>query len=130
MEQSFNLLPWHDSKLLDLCITRSTAGDRAWLRVALRGPQSTLRMVQVEFLEVAIVEASIDVDAKRVCADDISGASCTARSNWIEGLAKDRPYDSFDGYLEFDIALIPPGGSVRILAKGYAIREAPETLGS
>jgi len=129
LEQSFNLLPWHDSKLLDLCIARSAGGDRAWLRVSLRGPQNTHRMVQIEFLEVAIVEASIDVDAKRVCADDISDACCTARSPWIEGLAKGRPYDSFDEYLEFNVLLIPPGGSVRILAKAYAIREASEARG-
>jgi hypothetical protein len=67
------------------------------------------------------ISSDIYLVAKRVCADDISGASCYKISNWKTQVAKAFPFDEFTKYLHFEISLIPPGGKINILAERYSL---------
>jgi hypothetical protein len=122
--QRFGSLPWHDSKLLGLSIHRSESEDRVAIRVSLRQPTpSNGKLVDVVFLETTYFEGTVDLEGKRVCADDISTASCRTSSPWLASLAKSNPHDSFEGYLHFEIYLVPPGGLINILARDFALSE-------
>ena len=76
---------------------------------------------KMKFHRVGYIDADIYVASKRVCADDISGASCHQHSDWIRQVTTAFPYDQFTRYLHFEISLIPPGGTINILAESYSL---------
>jgi hypothetical protein len=78
-----------------------------------------LTQANIVFKGSTYIVLDVDLDGKRVCADDISGAECHASSQLIRALSERNPRDSFEGYLHFEIYLIPPGGKINILAKDF-----------
>jgi hypothetical protein len=72
------------------------------------------------FKESTYIKLNVDLCGKAVCSDDISDARCVAESEWLRTLSAENPHDNFEGYLHFQITLIPPGGEINILAKDFA----------
>jgi hypothetical protein len=120
--ERFNSIRWHDSKLLGIAIYRTDGEDKIKLSFQLYEDGGTLKAVEMVFRQTTYVEVRVDLEGKRVCADDISGAECSVSSEWTTELSKQNPHDNFDEYLHFAIYLIPPGGKVDILAKDYFIQ--------
>jgi hypothetical protein len=86
-----------------------------------------LTPAEIVFTGSTYVALEVDLEGKRVCADDISGAECYASSEWIRTLSERNPHDSFEGYLHFEIGLIPPGGTINILAKDFSFEPPVST---
>lgn len=122
--QRFNAIRWHDSKLLGLSFYRASSEEQVRISLQLLGEGGILTPTEIIFKESTYVNLEVDLEGKRVCADDISEAECHAASEWIRALSARNPHDSFDGYLHFEIALIPPGGKINILAKDFAVRSS------
>jgi hypothetical protein len=117
--QRFNAIRWHDSKLLGQSFYRADSEDRVRISLQILGEGGALTPTDIVFTGSTYVALEVDLEGKRVCADDISGAKCYASSEWIRTLSERNPHDSFEGYLHFEIGLIPPGGTINILAKDF-----------
>jgi hypothetical protein len=117
--QRFNAIKWHDAKLLSLGFHRTGSEEQISLSVQFPGERGVPRSAEVVFRESTCVKIAVDLEAKRLCADDISDAECRASSDWTMALSNQNPSDSFEDYLHFDIELIPPGGIISILAKDF-----------
>jgi len=119
----FDDMLWHDSKLLELKIYRTNSKEQVRVRVGLRQLSAGPRLVDIVFLDSTYFESKIDLEGKRVCSDDIAAAGSYGASSWLQELARSSPYDSFAGYIHFRIDLIPPGGSINILAKDFVVQD-------
>ena len=122
----FNDIGWHDSKLLGLSVLRKDGSEQVTVSLSLRDKEGVFRPSEAVFLEATYVETQLDLEGKRVSADDISSGRCYISSEWTKALSERYPYDSFAGFLHFEIYLIPPGGIVNILAKNFILRLLPE----
>jgi hypothetical protein len=120
--ERFNAIHWHDSKLLALDFYRAGSEEQVKISLQLLGERGALIPTNLVLIGSTYIALDVYLGAKRVCADDISGAACYASSEWIRTLSERNPYDSFEGYLHFEIYLIPPGGTINVLAKDFDLR--------
>jgi hypothetical protein len=124
--ESFNGLIWHDSKLRSLRIIRRDDLDEVVLDVELRGMSEQELTPMTVVLEDAIFFFSdIDLQGKRECADDISSATCKAETDLMTKLQNERlkySPNALAGYFHFEIYLIPPGGTLIVIASGFRLR--------
>lgn len=124
--QRFNSIRWHDSKLLDLSFHRS-GGEEVKMSLELLGEGGAHTAAEIIFKESAYIEADVYLDAKAMCADDISDAECHVSSEWKDTVSQPGPYDPilgnrhFEQHLHFAITLCPPGGRINILAKDFSV---------
>src|SRR5437762_60066 len=95
----FNDIRWHDSKLLCFSLSRSDSSEQVTLSLMLRNEQGEFVATEAVFLQSTYVNMDVDLEGKRVCADDISSGQCYASSEWTKSLAERNPYDNFAGYL-------------------------------
>jgi hypothetical protein len=117
----FNAIEWHDSKLLDIRSTRVDGNDIVSISIVLARDFGGGKRVGLIFRECAYLSMDMYILGKRVCADAISGAACSRESKWIDIIRSRNPYDEFDGYLDFEFYLIPPGGLINILARDFSL---------
>jgi hypothetical protein len=122
--QRFNAIQWHDSKLLGLAFYRAGSEEHVKISLELLGEGGALIPTDIVLVGSTYIALEVYLGAKRVCSDDISGAACYASSEWMRTLSERNPYDSFEGYLHFKISLIPPGGTINILAKDFILSPA------
>jgi hypothetical protein len=127
VSESFNRLIWHDSKLRSLRILRNDDLDEVLLDVELRGmPGQELTPMTVVFENAVFFLSDIDLQGKRECSDDISSAKCEAKTDLMIKLQNERLKYSpgaLAGYFHFSVYLIPPGGTVDVIAAGFRLRE-------
>lgn len=125
----FNAIRWHDSELLGLSLHREGSEEQVKLSLQLV-EGDTLAPATVTFRECVYVEAEINLPAKQMCSDAISGADCYSSSDWKNAVSEPSPYDpirgdrQFNDYLHFKIGLCPPGGTINILAKDFVLASA------
>jgi hypothetical protein len=122
----FRAISWHDSKLLETSIFRRGSDEQVRISLMLRDERGALTPAAIVFKDATFVQLEFDLAGKRLCGDDISGAECLATSAWTKALANHNPHDSFDGYLHFEIGLIPPGGRIDVLAKDFCVEARSE----
>jgi hypothetical protein len=131
--ERFDAIRWHDSKLLGLCFYRAGEEERIKVSLKLLCEGNAVTPAEVTFMECVYVEAEVYLEAKRMCSDDISGAECYASSDWKKTVSEPSPYDvirgdrHFEPYLHFRITMCPPGGTINILAKDFALESAVST---
>jgi hypothetical protein len=119
--ERFNAVRWHDSKLLGLSLCRVERADHVKIFLGLLEEGGLLTPTELVFEDPTYIALQVDLEGKRLCADDISSAKCHASSEWIRRLSEQNPLDNFGGYLHFEIDLIPPGGTIDILAKDFVL---------
>lgn len=124
--QRFEGIRWHDSKLVALCFYRAGSEEQVRISLELLEQGGALRPAEIIFAESAYLETDVYLQAKRVCSDDISSAQCHTSSDWIMALRDRNPHDTFEGYFHFEIYLIPPGGTINILAKEFVLKTHTE----
>jgi hypothetical protein len=95
--------------------------------VELRGTQAQeLVPLTVVFEDAVFFLCDIDLQGKRECADDISSAKCTKKSELLTRLQTERlkfsPH-ALNGYFNFSIYLIPPGGIIDVIAAGFRLEK-------
>lgn len=128
-KERFNSLQWHDSKLVGVCFYKSDGEDRVKLSLELLGDGGTLNSAEMVFKECAYFASDVFLAAKSMCADDISGAECYESSGWKNAVSEPQPFDVIQGnrgldqHLHFSISLIPPGGTINLLAKDFELLE-------
>ncbi len=125
MSEPFNRLIWHDSKLRSLRIVRRDDLDEVVLDVELRGmSEQELTPMTVVLEDAVFFFSDIDLQGKRECADDISSAKCETKTDLTTKLVNERlkySQDALVGYLHFRVYLIPPGGTLDIIASGFRL---------
>jgi hypothetical protein len=123
---SFNRLIWHDSKLRSLRVLRNDDLDEVHLDVELRGmPGQELTPVTVVFENAVFFFADVDLQGKRECSDDISSAKCEAKTELLTTLQNERlkySPNALKGYFHFSVYLIPPGGTVDVIASAFRLK--------
>ncbi len=125
MSEPFNRLIWHDSKLRSLRIVRRDDLDEVVLDVELRGmSEQELTPMTVVLEDAVFFFSDIDLQGKRECADDISSAKCETKTDLTTKLVNERlkySQDALVGYFHFRVYLIPPGGTLDIIASGFRL---------
>lgn len=124
VQDQFNSIRWHDTKLLGFRVERVSDHDEVELTIRQMAGRPAASTFKLRFEECTFLTVEIDIEGKRLCADDISGAQCHRSSNWIHTLSEIHPHDNFQGWLHFEIGLIPPGGTLNFLAKGFSVSQA------
>lgn len=125
--ESFNSLIWHDSKLRGIRIChRDDNIDDIVLDIEIRPTASELEHVPMTVVleDVAFFICDLDVQGKRECGDDISSAKCSDQSELKTKLQEERLKSSPNAlkeYFHFHFYLIPPGGTVDVLAAAFRI---------
>jgi hypothetical protein len=128
--QRFNSILWHDSKLVGLSFYKSECEERVKLFLELLGNDGSLRPAEIIFKECAYFQADVYLEAKSMCADDISGAGCYESSDWKSAVSEPSPSDvilggrGFEEYLHFRVSMCPPGGTINILAKDFSLESS------
>jgi len=101
--------------------------DEVLLDVELRGmPGQELTPMTVVLENAVFFFSDIDLQGKRECSDDISSAKCEAKTDLMIKLQNERlkySPDALAGYFHFSVYLIPPGGTVDVIASGFRLRE-------
>lgn len=126
--ERFKAIRWHDSKLLALSFYRAEGEERVKVTLELLEKDGSLTPAEVIFRGSAYVEADVYLEGKCVCSDDISSAQCHETSEWTRAVSQNNPYDNFDGYLHFEICLIPPGGTINVMAKDFSLETKRPSL--
>jgi hypothetical protein len=122
---SFNRLLWHDSKLRSVHIFHKDDLDEVSLSVDIRGIHGQdLASVTISFQDSVFFFGDLDLQGKRECSDDISSATCNGETELLARLQNDRlrySPNALSGYFHFSFYLIPPGGTLDIVALGFRI---------
>jgi hypothetical protein len=123
VSESFNRLTWHDSKLIAVHLQRS--GDIDDVIVDLQMRQfSKLELTPATLVleDAAFFFCDLDLHGKWECADDISSATCHAKSELKTRIQNERlgfSPDALKNYFHFHFRLIPPGGSLDVVAANF-----------
>jgi hypothetical protein len=127
VEESFNRLHWHDSKLRSLRIRRNDDLDEVLLDLELRGvSEQELTPMTLVFQDAVFFFCDVDLQGKRECSDDISGGTCEANSELMTKLQNERlkySPNALSGYFHFSVYLIHPGGTVEVIASGFRLED-------
>jgi hypothetical protein len=125
--ERFNRVLWHDSKLRTFRVVRMDDVDDVVLELELRGASGLELTRAILVLHDAVfLFCDIDLQGKRECSDDISSAKCSARSDLKKKIQNERlkySPDAMAGYFHFSFYLIPPGGTVDVIAAGFRFEE-------
>lgn len=121
----FNRVVWHDSKLRSVRLIRKDDLDEVLLDVDLQGlPGREFTPMTVALTDAIFFFRNIDLQGKRECSDDISSAKCDIKTPLMSNIQNDRLRHSADplaGYYHFSVSLIPPDGTLDIIASGFRL---------
>lgn len=124
ISESFNRLPWHDSKLTGVYIHHRGDVDDVLMDVQLREPSVGLTPVTIVLEDAVFFFCDLDLQGKRECSDDICSASCSAESEMKNRIQKERlkySLDAIKDYFHFHFYMIPPGGTLDIFAASFKL---------
>lgn len=128
--QRFNSISWHDSKLVGLSFYKVEGEEHVKLSLELLSKDGSLTPAYIVFKECAYFQADVYLEAKSMCADDISGAGCYEASNWKSAVSEPSPSDvilggrGFEEHLHFSVSMCPPGGAINVLAKDFSLEKS------
>jgi hypothetical protein len=124
----FNHVFWHDSELRSLQIIRKGDSDEVHLQVNLQGLNGQeLTPTKVVLEDAVFFLSDIDLQGKRECSDQISSAKCATGTDLMNKLRAERLSDSpnaLAGYFHFSFRLIPPGGTLDVIAADCTFKKA------
>jgi len=120
IEKSFNKINWHDTKISSFSVNHRFNFDVIEARINLND-KGNYKSGVITFENCVFLDSRIYLSAKMACSDDISGASCFSKSEWIDRLINEYKYDKFSNLYHFQITFIPPGGVMNILAESFSI---------
>jgi hypothetical protein len=128
--ERFNRVLWHDSKLRALQVLHRDDVDDVVLELELRGAsERDLTPMTLVLHDAVFLFCDIALQGKRECSDDISSAKCSAESDLKTKIQEDRlkwveySPDAMVGYFHFSFYLIPPGGTLNVIAAGFRFEE-------
>jgi len=80
----------------------------------------------VVFEDALFFFSDIDLQGKRECSDDISSGKCKVNTDLMAKLQNERlkySPDALAGYFHFSVYLIPPGGTLDVIAARFRLEE-------
>jgi hypothetical protein len=137
----FNKHNFHDSKLMlfqsirqkeEEIITENVNFEIEILKKNSSGI-SEYKKAKLIFKDCRIIKMDLDLIGKRYCSDCVMNAVCSIDSqlnsnienNYFRrgpvSLGNDNLKNVLDGYLYFNIKLIPPGGEIDVFAKNFEL---------
>lgn len=130
VQSRFAALNLCDGRLLDVLIHRAAADldDSVILSLQLVAGAHADRWedARLVFSGCAAVQTDLDLWNKRLCGDAIVHAEAVYNLDEISRLATDDPVrqrsQRLQYLLRFQIALVPPGGSISILARDFDLQ--------
>jgi len=127
ISERFNRIVWHDSKLRALQVLHREDVDDVVFELELRGSaESALARSILVLHDAVFLICDVDLQGKRECSDDISSAKCYSESNLKTKIQEERLKHSpgaLNGYFHFSFYLIPPGGTVDVIAASFSFQE-------
>lgn len=119
--ERFAQIKWSDMALTSI---RTERGDDVdYFLIEMVGLYSEIgAKFELRFEDTTYLRLDIDFASKRSTSDAIDGARCRSESPWKASLIKSNPYDNFASYLHYEIGLVPKGGTINFLARGFALR--------
>ena len=122
--ESFNRMVWHYSELRGIHIQHREDVDDVVLEIALREDASERPPIPIKLVleDVAFVLCDLDLQFKRQCVDAISDATCKAESELKDRIEKERlkfSPNALKNYFHFRFYLVPPAGTLDVLAAGF-----------
>lgn len=119
--ESFSRIRWTDMALISFRTERRDEIDDFIVEmVGLYSEVGT--KFEVCFEDATYLRIEIDFASKRSNSDGIDGARCRLASPWKKSLIDANPYDNFSSYLHYEIGLVPKGGKIDVLARGFEFR--------
>lgn len=119
--ERFSGIKWHDMALISIRTERRDEVDDFVMEIL--GLYSEVgTKFELRFEDATYLRLDIDFASKRSTSDAIDGARCRSESPWKTSLSESNPYDNFSSYLHFEIGLVPKGGIINLLARGFTFR--------
>jgi len=129
----FNRLPWHDSKLRGICIQRRGEVDDIILDIemweSMCDSMNKLVPVRIILEDASFFICDLDLRGKQACSDDISSAKCLMESELKNKIQEERlplspvklKEDALKDEFHFWFYLIPPGGTIDVIATNFKL---------
>ena len=119
---------WHDSRIINIQLTRRTDGDKEFEDIACDFEllfHATPEIVEYKrtkliFKDCFLLKSYIYLVDKRYCSDMIEDAICMDESE-LKSLAISELGKNASEYLYFKIDFVAPGGEIELLAKDFEI---------
>jgi hypothetical protein len=125
----FSQVRWTDMALISFKTDRQIEVDDFLIEIV--GLYSEIGSTfELRFEDTTYVRMDVDFASKRSTSDAIDGARCLSESPWKTSLIEANPHDNFASYLHFEIGLVPKGGIINLLARGFALRRLRTGNGS
>jgi hypothetical protein len=119
--EKFNQIKWPDMALISFHTDRRDEVDDFVIEIV--GLYSEVgTKFELRFEDATYLRLEVDFASKRTTSDAIDGARCRSESPWKTALSKSNAYDNFDSYLHYEIGLVPKGGAINLLARGFTFR--------
>jgi hypothetical protein len=119
--ERFSQIAWMNMALISFKTDRKDEIDNFSIEVV--GLYSeTESKFELRFEDTTYIRVNVDFASKRSTSDSIEGARCRSESPWKTSLIEANPYDNFDSYLDFEIGLVPKGGTINLLARNFTLR--------
>jgi hypothetical protein len=119
--ERFSQIKWPNMALISFRTDRRDEVDDFVMEIA--GLYSEVgTKFELRFEDATYLRLDVDFASKRTTADGIYGARCLSESPWKTSLSESNPYDNFSSYLHFEIGLVPKGGIINLLARGFTFR--------
>jgi hypothetical protein len=129
---AFSQLPWHDAELLEIRVGHGNGSQRVVnLDVAFSDSDLEDRR-QVQFNDARGIQADVDLLAKELCGNQISGVRCdraeTSTDNFVKTIQE--RFDLYQGetvkgLFLFSVHLIHPDRTITILARSFSVDRVP-----
>lgn len=116
--ERFSKIKWPDMALMSLRTERRDDVDDFVAEIVGLYSEVGTRF-ELRFEDATYLRLDVDFASKRTTSDAIDGARCRSESPWKTSLTESNPYDNFSSYLHFEIGLVPKGGIVNVLARGF-----------
>ncbi len=126
--ERFNSESWHDARLVSIALRRNLEAIRDDIVCKIIFPRGRAagRRATLIFSDCAVIKADIDLVGKRECGDAIWVATCESAlptkvtaGGAVQAMAEKA--GTHAPKWRFHITLIPPGGDLDIIARGFEL---------
>jgi hypothetical protein len=119
--ESFSRIRWADMALMSIRTERRDEVDDLVAEIVGLYSEAGTRF-ELRFEDATYLRLNIDLASKRSVSDAMDGARCLSDSPWKKSLSDSNPYDDFSSYLHFELGLVPKGGKIDVLARGFTFQ--------
>ena len=129
--RTLNGMPWRDASLLRRSLVKNeTKGDDVRISVSFPLMDGSPNHHLITFKDCTYLKLNVDLGGRRGSAEATGNDDGTA---WVRAVSPADMQEGLDEGSQYEINLVPPGGSIQILAKSLAVsvlqEKSPKALG-